>query len=136
MSFLKLIDAGVPKEKLGLLAVPLTPLQIILPFYISKKLSQMNPFSLYTQAFVFRVGLLLLNGTWAYFTPVMQNSDSSYPTYYYMACLILEAMHSVAIYATYIPMSIFFSKITDKKIGATYITFLNTVSNLGTNERT
>lgn len=33
---LKLVEAGVPKEQLGLLAVPLIPLQIALPLVISK----------------------------------------------------------------------------------------------------
>lgn len=33
---LKLVEAGVPKEKLGLMSVPLIPLQIALPLIISK----------------------------------------------------------------------------------------------------
>lgn len=33
---LKLVEAGIPKERLGLLAVPLIPLQIALPLYLSK----------------------------------------------------------------------------------------------------
>ena len=36
MIVLKLIEYGVPREKLSLLAVPLAPLQIILPLLISK----------------------------------------------------------------------------------------------------
>lgn len=33
---LKLVEAGIPKEQLGLMAVPLIPLQIALPLVISK----------------------------------------------------------------------------------------------------
>lgn len=33
---LKLIEAGVPKETLAMLAVPMIPLQIILPWIISR----------------------------------------------------------------------------------------------------
>jgi PAT family acetyl-CoA transporter-like MFS transporter 1 len=36
MVFLKLIEYGVPKENLGLLAVPLTPFEIIFPLILSK----------------------------------------------------------------------------------------------------
>jgi hypothetical protein len=54
MSYLKLINAGVPKETLGLLAVPMTPLQLFIPFYLSQKLRKTNPFSLFAQAFAFR----------------------------------------------------------------------------------
>lgn len=33
---LKLVEAGVPKERLGLLAVPMIPVQIALPLIIAK----------------------------------------------------------------------------------------------------
>lgn len=33
---LKLVEAGIPKERLGLMAVPLIPLQIALPLIIAK----------------------------------------------------------------------------------------------------
>jgi len=33
---LKLIEAGVPKENLALLAIPMVPIQIVLPLYISR----------------------------------------------------------------------------------------------------
>ena len=33
---LKLIEAGVPKENLALLAIPMVPIQILLPLYISR----------------------------------------------------------------------------------------------------
>ena len=33
---LKLIEAGVPKENLALLAIPMVPIQVLLPVYISK----------------------------------------------------------------------------------------------------
>ena len=47
MSFLKLIEAGVPKEKLGLLAVPLTPLQIVLPLLISRYTNGPKPLNFF-----------------------------------------------------------------------------------------
>ena len=46
MTVLKLIEKGVAKEKLGLLAVPLTPLQIILPLVISKYSNGPEPLTL------------------------------------------------------------------------------------------
>lgn len=33
---LKLVEAGIPKEHLGLIAVPLIPLQLALPLLIAK----------------------------------------------------------------------------------------------------
>lgn len=33
---LKLVEAGIPKERLGLIAIPLIPLQLALPLIIAK----------------------------------------------------------------------------------------------------
>ena len=38
VSGLKLVEAGVPKDKLAMLAIPMMPLQIILPWIISRYL--------------------------------------------------------------------------------------------------
>ena len=50
MSFLKTVEAGVPKEKLGILAIPLSPLQIVLPFFISRTLDGKSPFKYFSIA--------------------------------------------------------------------------------------
>ena len=49
-----MIESGVPKEKLGLLAVPLTPLQIVLPLLISRYTNGPKPFNLFIKAIPFR----------------------------------------------------------------------------------
>eukprot|EP00064_Thunnus_orientalis_P011986 superscaffoldBa00001786_g12019 len=68
---LKLVEAGVPKEQLALLAVPMVPLQILLPV--------------------------------------------------------------VALYSMYVACMAFHAKVSDPLIGGTYMTLLNTVTNLGGN---
>lgn len=130
MSFLKLVEAGVPKEKLGLLAVPLTPLQILLPFLISKKINHAEPFKFYSKVYAFRLGLILIYSFWVFITPQLKNSDQTYPSSYFVVCVILQALHSICLYSLHMPMMFFFTKISDKNIGATYLTFLNTISNL------
>ena len=50
MTVLKIIEYGVPREKLGLLAVPLMPLQIILPLVISKYTNGPEPLTLLIKA--------------------------------------------------------------------------------------
>lgn len=51
---LKLIEEGVPKEQLALLAVPLVPLQILLPWIISKYTVGPAPLSVFLKAMPFR----------------------------------------------------------------------------------
>lgn len=51
---LKLVEAGVPKEQLALLAVPMVPLQILLPVVISKYTAGPRPLDVFYKAFPFR----------------------------------------------------------------------------------
>lgn len=55
MTGLKLVEAGVPKEQLALLAVPMVPLQIILPLIISKYTAGPRPLDVFYKAFPFRL---------------------------------------------------------------------------------
>lgn len=52
---LKLVEAGVPKEQLALLAVPMVPLQILLPVIISKYTAGPRPLDVFCKAFPFRL---------------------------------------------------------------------------------
>lgn len=51
---LKLVEEGVPKEHLALLAVPMVPLQIILPLIISKYTAGPQPLNTFYKAMPFR----------------------------------------------------------------------------------
>ena len=54
MAPLKLIENGVPKEKLALIAVPLIPLQIVLPFMISRYVVGPRPMDCYLAVIPYR----------------------------------------------------------------------------------
>ena len=51
---LKLIEAGVPKERLALLGIPMVPIQIMLPLVISRYTSGPNPMSVFLKAMPLR----------------------------------------------------------------------------------
>ncbi len=51
---LKLIQAGVPKERLALLGVPMVPIQIVLPLLISKYTSGPRPLDIWLKAMPYR----------------------------------------------------------------------------------
>ena len=68
---------------------------------------------------------------WVYVTPSFKDSNNEYPFSYYIICLLINAVHSIFIYTIFVAQVSFFAKVSDKKIGGTYMTFLNTMSNLG-----
>lgn len=49
-----MVEAGVPKEKFALMAVPLIPLQIVLPLAISKYTAGARPLDVYLKAMPYR----------------------------------------------------------------------------------
>ena len=55
VSGLKILDAGVPKEKMALLAVPLTPIQIILPIILAPYTTGKEPLNLWLRSYLPRL---------------------------------------------------------------------------------
>lgn len=129
---LKLVEAGVPKEELALLAVPMVPLQILLPVVISKYTAGPRPLDVFYKAFPFRLIIGLVYALLVWWTPSVRH-DGGFPLYYYATVLLIYALHQVALYSMYVACMAFHAKVSDPLIGGTYMTLLNTVTNLGGN---
>ncbi|KAK0156298.1 Acetyl-coenzyme A transporter 1 [Merluccius polli] len=129
---LKLVEAGVPKEQLALLAVPMVPLQILLPLIISKYTAGPRPLDIFYKAFPFRLLIGLGYALLVWWTPSVKQ-DGGFPVYYYAIVLLSYALHQVALYSMYVACMAFHAKVSDPLIGGTYMTLLNTVTNLGGN---
>lgn len=129
---LKLVEEGVPKEHLALLAVPMVPLQIILPLIISKYTAGPQPLNIFYKAMPCRLLLGLEYALLVWWTPKVAH-QGEFPTYYYIVVLLSYAVHQVTLYSMYVSIMAFNAKVSDPLIGGTYMTLLNTVSNLGGN---
>ena len=92
---LKLIEAGVPKDKLAMLAVPMIPLQILLPWVISKYTTGPKPMDVFLKAFPCRLLMGLVFAFVVYITPSFKNSDGSFPVHFYGLVLFVYALHQV-----------------------------------------
>lgn len=57
VSSLKLVEVGVPKDKLAILSVPLMPFQIILPFVISRYIVGPRPLDVFIAVVPYRYGI-------------------------------------------------------------------------------
>ncbi|KAK4820333.1 hypothetical protein QYF61_023566 [Mycteria americana] len=129
---LKLVEEGVPKEHLALLAVPMVPLQIILPLIISKYTAGPQPLNTFYKAMPFRLLLGLEFAFLVWWTPKVKH-EGGFPVYYYVVVLLSYALHQITLYSMYVAIMAFNAKVSDPLIGGTYMTLLNTVSNLGGN---
>ncbi|CAK8675913.1 unnamed protein product [Clavelina lepadiformis] len=130
---LKLIECGVHKESLALLAIPLTPLQIALPLIIAKYTTGPRPMDVFLNALKFRLLFTVLFALTIHFTPSFKQEDGSYPYHYFAIILVVYCFHQVALYSMFVSIMAFNAKISDPRIGGSYMTLLNTVANLGGN---
>ncbi|KAK3705516.1 hypothetical protein RRG08_041390 [Elysia crispata] len=130
---LKLIEAGMPKERLALFAVPMVPIQIALPLVISRYTSGPRPMSVWIKAYPFRIVIGVVYCLIVYWATKTQTTPGQFPWYFYVVTLAIYGLHQVAVYCMFVGQMAFHAKISDPSIGGTYMTLLNTVANLGGN---
>ena len=97
VSSLKLIEAGGPKDKLALLAIPMMPLQIILPWIISRYTAGPRPMDVFVKAIPIRLVLCLVTAATVYFTPTFKLEDGSFPLTYYGLLIAVYGIYQVSI---------------------------------------
>ncbi|KAB7496938.1 Acetyl-coenzyme A transporter 1 [Armadillidium nasatum] len=131
LTVLKFTEAGVPKEKLALLSVPLTPLQIFLPLYISKFTAGPRPMDTFLTAFLPRLFFGLVFAALVWFTPLLKGYDGQYHASFYLIVVVVYIVHQVFANCMFVAQMAFYAQVSDPSVGGTYMTLLNTFSNLG-----
>merc|ERR1719291_911047 len=109
------------------------PLQIVLPWIISRYTSGPRPMDIWQKAIPARLVLSLAMAGVVAITPSFQLEDKSFPLYYYALVVLFFAIHQVTLYSMFVSVMAFFAKVSDPAVGGTYMTLLNTVTNLGGN---
>ena len=130
---LKLIELGVSKESIAIMAVPLTPLQIGLPLLIAKYTAGPRPLDFFLRGLQCRLVFCLVFAAVAIATPSFRDANDEYSYQYFILLLVVYCFHQVAAYSIFVALMAFNAKISDPTIGGTYMTLLNTVANLGGN---
>lgn len=133
VSSLKLVEAGVHKDKLALLAVPMVPLQIFLPLIVSKYTTGTKPMEVYIKAIPLRIIFGISAAIIVALAPHIIRANGGTPIYFYVILIINYAFYQICLYCMFVAVMAFFAKISDPAVGGTYMTLLNTICNLGGN---
>ncbi|KAH9244049.1 hypothetical protein BASA81_018589 [Batrachochytrium salamandrivorans] len=123
---LKLLENGFSKEDLALAVLIDFPFQIIFGYYAAKWSSGSRPLKPWLWAFYGRLIAALLAMTIVYFAP-----QTGVTTSFFVIVMVGTVFSSFMSTLQFIGMGSFFTKISDPTIGGTYMTLLNTLSNLG-----
>jgi len=94
---LKLLEYGIPKDKIALMAMPLLPIQIVLPILISRFVTGKYPLDFYIKAFRFRLFMSVIMILYIYLTPWMI-SGPEVSFFYYAGIFIVYLLYHVSQY--------------------------------------
>ena len=125
---LKLQEYGLPKADIATISPLLLLVGLILPALISSKVSK-NPLEI----FMYGVPLKLLTTglSWVAFQALAQLQGSSPSFVFYVFLVAVMVLHEIAGTLIFLSLMSFFNIVSDPVMGGTYMTLLNTVSNLG-----
>ena len=145
---LELQKGGVPKEHLAAISIFMLPLSMVTQGYVSKHFDSSGggsgggggsgsggasqPLSIFLKGWKARLvnGLLcvlLIFGIAA----APRAADGAIPLWLYGLGVLVTVVSSVASSAMFVAQMAFYNRVSDPKIGGTYMTMLNTLSNLG-----
>lgn len=125
---LKLVEYGIPKEKIAVLSIPLVLVQIILPLIISRYTAGKYPMSFYIKAFPYRLFMTVVIATFVYATPsIIRDRPDDIPVYYYVAIVSIYMIYQIPLRAMYTADMAFMARVSDPLVGGTYMTLLNTI---------
>lgn len=131
-SQLMLVDAGIPRETLALLGPILLPLNFIATMLVGRWTCGPQALSWWLFGWICRwvlsfswLGLIYITGH------VMQGQQSNVPGWLFGLLLSISALYSGAADVMFSSQMSFFARIADTAVGGTYMTYLNTISNVG-----
>ncbi|XP_060865228.1 acetyl-coenzyme A transporter 1-like [Metopolophium dirhodum] len=131
--YLKLVDAGVPKDDIMVLTTAMFAVKIVTPIAVSKYTSGPKPMSVCLKSMPIKLIWSLTHIGFIYFTPMIiySNGILNIPIYYYLILGFLNAISEALSYIMLVATTAFFSRISDSRFGGTYMSLLNTVTNFG-----
>lgn len=93
---LKLVEAGIPKEKLGLMAIPLIPVQLAMPLVIAKYTTGPRPLDIFLKAIPYRLLFGIIAAGLVWITPVLvPDASNALPVHYVVLLIGSYALHQV-----------------------------------------
>lgn len=123
---LKMIEKGLNKEDLALTVLLDFPVQIVFGYYAAKWSSGKDPLRPWLLAYIVRLSFAVLA------MPIVAGFPPGGMTNSYFALIVISTVSaSCASTVQFVGLSAFHTQIADPLIGGTYMTLLNTVSNLG-----
>ena len=122
---LKLVKAGFPKESLSYISALIIPLNFSASFLVGKYVKRGSEMNVFWICYIFK----FLDNIFMYF--IIKNytkENESIVIFFYILSAIIGTIYGTVIFVN---SGAFKNRICDEKIGGTFLTLLNSVSNFG-----
>jgi PAT family acetyl-CoA transporter-like MFS transporter 1 len=132
---LKLLEKGVPKQHMATISALMTPVSVFLPVYVSRWTAGARPLDCVTATWMYRGFVALGASLVVLYVPAnikeVASGDAPIPWLYYACLYVWLSLYAGLNTTHFVAFMSFYSKVSDSAMGGTYMTLLNTVSNLG-----
>lgn len=129
---LKLLDAGIKKDNLLILImISMMPTEIFLPLIVTKYTTGPKPTETYIKFIPFRLIFSVCAIVIVWFTPTMISETGEAPYILLVILFTYNIIYDTCVNSMYLGMTAFFAKVSDPRVGGTYMTLWNTVDTLG-----
>ncbi|KAM9952625.1 hypothetical protein ACTFIR_007679 [Dictyostelium discoideum] len=123
---LKLLEKGLRKEDIASFSLIQFP-SIIIFSIISSKWVKNKPLTIWSNAYLVGVFFILVNMCSVFYFPNLNGGEISWSHFFLLLMISLFSSFSYNLMS--VSQGSFFLKISDKSIGGTYVTLLNTIAN-------
>ncbi|KAG8281208.1 hypothetical protein J6590_063408 [Homalodisca vitripennis] len=130
VTWLKLVSAGVPKEQFAVVTMCMLPLKITLPVLLAKYVVGETPMDVFNKVYPCRLAFNLVTAGFVWVTPHLMVKHH-FPTYYYGLLVLIYGVYQVWLFSMFVTQMAFYARVSDPAFGGTYMTLLNTLTNLG-----
>ena len=127
ITVLKLTEYGFPKEHMAVMVFFLFPFEMVFPVIVGGWTASGNALRPWLVGYPMRMCISLLGLGLVSVFP----TGGSIGWWYYGCVLGLQLLYSLSVNVLFVSQCAFFSRISDVRIGGTYMTLLNTLANLG-----
>ena len=144
---LKLLEHGVSKERIALMCAFILPLEAFLPLLVTRWTNGPRPLTVYLNAAIPRALISLSAVVIVYHVDYFREPANavdelnnltqahdvgvSFPANFYIILLCQLVIYATFSHTMFVSQMAFHARVSDPNIGGTYMTLLNTASNLG-----
>eukprot|EP00357_Protocruzia_adherens_P018663 CAMPEP_0114985498 /NCGR_PEP_ID=MMETSP0216-20121206/7894_1 /TAXON_ID=223996 /ORGANISM="Protocruzia adherens, Strain Boccale" /LENGTH=425 /DNA_ID=CAMNT_0002347809 /DNA_START=1 /DNA_END=1275 /DNA_ORIENTATION=- len=127
---LKLVEKGFPDQDLAFIAILMIPFDVFFSIYGGKMSHSQHPLMTFRKGLIVKLILGFANVGFAYIMPTFKSAEEV-EMKWMAGVILLSFVGSMAGNLMFVSQCAFFINISDKSIGGTYLTLLNTIANLG-----